>query len=106
MQQAIGLRWPIPFHPLRPHLAAVNVEAIHEHTEITGQTSELEIHVPQSKRGGKGKGKAKGAGNFSGKRVSQRGKSFSEDEDKIICSAFLNVSKDPITGMSLSLVDE
>jgi hypothetical protein len=38
--------------------------------------------------------------------VSQRGKSFSEDEDKIICSAFLNVSKDPITSTSLSLVDE
>jgi hypothetical protein len=106
MQQAIGLQRPIPFHPPRPHPAAVNVETIQEHTEVIGQTPELEIPVPRSKRGGKGKGKAKGAGNFNGKRVSQRGKSFSNDEDKIICSAFLNVSKDPITGMSLSLVDE
>jgi hypothetical protein len=106
MQQAIGLRRPIPFHPPRPHPATVNAEAIQEHTEVIGQTPELEIPIPQFKRGGKGKGKTKGAGNFSGKRLSQRGKSFSKDEDKIICSAFLNVSKDPITGMSLSLVDE
>jgi hypothetical protein len=101
MRQAIGLRRPIPFHPERPHPAAVNVEAIQEHTEVIGQTPELQIPVPQSKRDGKGKGKAKVAANFSGKRVSQRGKSFSKEEDKIICSAFLNVSKDPIAGMSL-----
>ncbi|PUZ70727.1 hypothetical protein GQ55_2G257400 [Panicum hallii var. hallii] len=102
MRQAIGLRRPIPLHPSRPHPAAVNVEAIQEHTEVIGQTPELQIPVPQSERDGKGKGKAKGAGNFSGKRVSQRGKSFSKEEDKIICSAFLNVSKDPITGTNQS----
>ena len=37
------------------------------------------------------------------KRLSQRGKAFSKEEDRIICSAFLNVSKDPITGTLFSL---
>jgi hypothetical protein len=32
------------------------------------------------------------------KKVAQRGKGFSKEEDRTICSAFLNVSKDPITG--------
>ena len=53
----------------------------------------------QSKRGGKGNKTVRG----NGKRVSQRGKSFSKEEDRIICSAFLNVSKDSITGVSPSL---
>ncbi|WVZ80102.1 hypothetical protein U9M48_027605, partial [Paspalum notatum var. saurae] len=33
---------------------------------------------------------------------SQRGKAFNKEEDRIICSAFLNVSKDPITGTNQS----
>ncbi|KAJ1289908.1 hypothetical protein BS78_02G201000 [Paspalum vaginatum] len=37
-----------------------------------------------------------------GENVSQRGKAFSKEEDRIICSAFLNVSKDPITGTNQS----
>ena len=37
------------------------------------------------------------------KKVSQRGKAFNKEEDRIICSAFLNVSKDPITGTLFSL---
>jgi hypothetical protein len=40
----------------------------------------------------------------TGKRVSQRGKAFSKEEDKTICSAFLNVSKDPVTGMHMQFV--
>jgi hypothetical protein len=35
------------------------------------------------------------------KRVTQRGKAFSKEEDKMICFAFLNVSKDAVTGNSL-----
>jgi hypothetical protein len=30
------------------------------------------------------------------KRVAQRGRSFTHEEDRAICSAFLHVSKDPI----------
>jgi hypothetical protein len=32
------------------------------------------------------------------KRMTQRGKTFSKEEDMIIYFAFLNVSKDPVTG--------
>ena len=110
MQQAIGQGQAMPFHPLRLHPAVVNLDSNEEDTEVIGETPALEIPAPQSKGGGKGKGKAKAKGkgdrNFGEKRVSQRGKSFDKEEDRIICSAFLNVSKDPITGMSLSLVDE
>ena len=35
-----------------------------------------------------------------GKKVARRGSGFSKEEDKIICSAFLNISKDPITGVN------
>ena len=37
-----------------------------------------------------------------GKRVSRRGGSFTKEEDAIICSAFMNVSKDPIVGVNQS----
>ncbi|WVZ78110.1 hypothetical protein U9M48_025873 [Paspalum notatum var. saurae] len=37
-----------------------------------------------------------------GKNVSRRGGGFNKEEDAIICSAFLNVSKDPITGVNQS----
>jgi hypothetical protein len=33
------------------------------------------------------------------KKVSRRGSGFTK-EDKVLCSVFLNVSKDPITGLS------
>ncbi|KAJ1283207.1 hypothetical protein BS78_03G110600 [Paspalum vaginatum] len=36
------------------------------------------------------------------KKVCQRGKGFSKEEDRLICSAWLNVSKDPITGTNQS----
>ena len=32
------------------------------------------------------------------KNVSRRGLAFTKEEDLVLCSAFLNVSKDPITG--------
>lgn len=34
------------------------------------------------------------------KKVSRRGGGFAKEEDRVICSAFLNVSKDPITGVN------
>eukprot|EP00267_Zea_mays_P030954 XP_008662819.2 uncharacterized protein LOC103641234 isoform X1 [Zea mays] len=36
------------------------------------------------------------------KKVSRRGGGFTKEEDRVICSAFLNVSKDPITGVNQS----
>ncbi|CAN6167689.1 unnamed protein product [Urochloa humidicola] len=38
-----------------------------------------------------------------GKKVSRRGAGFTKDEDEVICSAFLNVGKDPITGVNQTL---
>ncbi|WVZ66062.1 hypothetical protein U9M48_015336 [Paspalum notatum var. saurae] len=108
MQQAIGQGQPMPFHPPRLHPAVVNLDFNEEDTEVNGETPALEIPAPQSKGGGKGKGKAKakakgkGDRNFGEKRVSQRGKSFNKEEDRIICSALLNVGKDPITGTNQS----
>jgi hypothetical protein len=32
------------------------------------------------------------------KKVSRRGGGFTKEEDGVLCSAFLNVSKDPIAG--------
>jgi len=87
----------MPFQPPRPEAVAVPVDASNENAEVIAQAA---VNIPgQSKRGGKGNKTARG----NGKRVSQRGKSFSKEEDRIICSAFLNVSKDPITGVSPSL---
>ena len=34
-------------------------------------------------------------------KVARRGTAFTNDEDIVVCSAFLNISKDPITGNSL-----
>ena len=35
------------------------------------------------------------------KNVARRGTAFTKEEDLVVCSAFLNISKDPITGNSL-----
>ena len=35
------------------------------------------------------------------KNVARRGSAFTKEEDLVVCSAFLNISKDPITGNSL-----
>ena len=35
------------------------------------------------------------------RNVARRGSSFTKEEDLVVCSAFLNISKDPITGNSL-----
>ncbi|KAF2927920.1 hypothetical protein DAI22_06g240600 [Oryza sativa Japonica Group] len=34
------------------------------------------------------------------KKVSRRGIAFTKEEDMVVCSAFLNISKDPITGVN------
>ncbi|KAL6661783.1 hypothetical protein ACP70R_001167 [Stipagrostis hirtigluma subsp. patula] len=34
------------------------------------------------------------------KKVSHRGSGFTKEEDEVLCSAFLNVGKDPITGVN------
>jgi hypothetical protein len=34
------------------------------------------------------------------KRVAHRGTAFTKEEDKVLCLAFLNISKDPITGVN------
>ncbi|KAJ1283348.1 hypothetical protein BS78_03G121700 [Paspalum vaginatum] len=60
------------------------------HSTVNANDQVLEISAPKPRKGGRGK------------KVSQRGKAFSKEEDRIICSAFLNVSKDPITGTNQS----
>ncbi|KAF0927665.1 hypothetical protein E2562_035573 [Oryza meyeriana var. granulata] len=37
------------------------------------------------------------------KKVFRRGTAFTKEEDMVVCSAFLNISKDPITGVSQTL---
>jgi hypothetical protein len=37
------------------------------------------------------------------KRVSRRETAFTKEEDSILCSAFLNISKDPITGVNQNM---
>jgi len=46
--------------------------------------------------------KTKSKKQAKGKKVARRGSGFSKDEDKVICSAFLNISKDPIIGVNQS----
>jgi hypothetical protein len=37
------------------------------------------------------------------KRVSRRGNAFTKEEDTVLCSTFLNISKDPITGVNQNM---
>jgi hypothetical protein len=37
------------------------------------------------------------------KRVARRGTAFTKEEDNILCSVFLNISKDPITGVNQNI---
>jgi hypothetical protein len=37
------------------------------------------------------------------KRISRRGTAFTKKEDVVLCSAFLNICKDPITGVNQNL---
>jgi len=46
--------------------------------------------------------KTKSKKQAKGKKVARRGSGFSKDEDKVICSAFLNISKDLIIGVNQS----
>jgi hypothetical protein len=52
-------------------------------TQITTEDNHVQ---PKSKKQAKGK------------KVARRGSGFSKEEDKTIISAFLNISKDPVTG--------
>ncbi|WVZ94731.1 hypothetical protein U9M48_040595 [Paspalum notatum var. saurae] len=61
-------------------------------SDINETDSLLEMHPPKPKKACK----------KVTKKVSQRGKAFCKEEDRIICSVFLNVSKDPITGANQS----
>ncbi|KAJ1271009.1 hypothetical protein BS78_06G095800 [Paspalum vaginatum] len=91
----------MPFQPPRTQAAVNNGGSIEEQTVVIGENPPIEI-IPQSKRAAKAKGKATVKAHGTGKRVSQRGKSFSKEEDRVLCSAFLNVNKDPITGTNQS----
>lgn len=88
----------MPFQPPRTQAAVGNEQGIEKHNVVIEESRPIEITRP--KKAAKGKGKATVKAHGTGKRVSQRGKSFNKEEDRIICSAFLNVSKDPITGLS------
>ncbi|PUZ38834.1 hypothetical protein GQ55_9G227900 [Panicum hallii var. hallii] len=73
-------------------IASPPVIPVEEQTEIQPPVigvEKLTATVPRSKRA-------------KGKNVSRRGGGFTKEEDAIICSAFLNVSKDPITGVNQS----
>ena len=75
------MRRQMPFQPPRPEAVAVPVDASNENAEVIAQAAA--VNIPgQSKRGGKGNKTARG----NGKRVSQRGKAFSKEEDRIIHS--------------------
>jgi hypothetical protein len=37
------------------------------------------------------------------KRVARRGTAFTKEEDSVLCSAYLNISKDPITGVNQNM---
>jgi site-specific DNA-adenine methylase len=37
------------------------------------------------------------------RRVSHRGTAFTKEEDSVLCSAFLNISKDPIIGVNQNM---
>jgi hypothetical protein len=70
----------MPFHPPRTQ---PSFNPMQESQDI--QDHGLNNAAPRVKKGGV-------------KRVTQRGKAFSKEEDKMIWSAFLNVSKDAVTG--------
>ncbi|WVZ91553.1 hypothetical protein U9M48_037706 [Paspalum notatum var. saurae] len=92
-QHAIGFGHAMPFEAPRTQGAAGDGEGI---------AVPPKPDKPQRKKSAKGKGKATVRGHASVKRVSQRGKAFNKEEDRVICSAFLNVSKDPIIGNNQS----
>jgi hypothetical protein len=71
------------FRPPRTQPSFNSFNPMHENQDI--QDHGLNNVVPRVKKGGV-------------KRVTQRGKTFIKEEDKMICSAFHNVSKDAVTG--------
>lgn len=69
--------------PIQPVNLAINAASRHHPTE------DPEVQEVDKSQVSNNKGK---------KKVAQRGKSFTKEEDRAICSAFLHVSTDPIVG--------
>ncbi|AQK93775.1 hypothetical protein ZEAMMB73_Zm00001d010279 [Zea mays] len=69
--------------PIQPVNLAINASSRHHPTE------DPEVQEVYRSQVSNNKGK---------KKVAQRGKSFTKEEDRAICSAFLHVSTDPIVG--------
>ena len=83
-----GIQAHVPFQAAMSQGGRDYVPELQFNSNINEPLSEMPRAKP--KKGGKEK------------KLSQRGKAFSKEEDRIICSAFLNVSKDPITCMFCS----
>lgn len=73
--------------PIQPVNLAINASSRHHPTE------DPEVQEVDRSQVSNNKGK---------KKVAQRGKSFTKEEDRAICSAFLHVSIDPIVGTNQS----
>ncbi|KAL5682550.1 hypothetical protein ACJX0J_008935, partial [Zea mays] len=73
--------------PIQPVNLAINAASRHHPTE------DPEVQEVDKSQVSNNKGK---------KKVAQRGKSFTKEEDRAICSAFLHVSTDPIVGTNQS----
>ena len=69
--------------PIQPVNLAINASSRHHPTE------DPEVQEVYRSQVSNNKGK---------KKVAQRGKSFTKEEDRAICSAFLHVITDPIVG--------
>lgn len=84
--QNVGVQGQTPFRPPRPQ------QPTFDSVQGSQGMDDSVVHVPapQARKVNKGK------------KVSQRGKAFSKEEDRMICSAFINVSKDPVTGTNQS----
>jgi hypothetical protein len=74
----------VPIQPVSPAVTA----SFHQHPTEDPEVQEVD--------------KSAVANNKKNKKVFQRGKAFSMEEDRAICSAFLHVSIDPIIGTNQS----
>jgi hypothetical protein len=73
-----------------------NIDQCLPNTQL-GNCSRLTGHAGGDEHTSPGKHQGK-----KGRGVSRRGGSFTKEDDTIICSAFVNVSKDPIVGVNQS----
>ncbi|PUZ40044.1 hypothetical protein GQ55_9G392300 [Panicum hallii var. hallii] len=78
--------------------AANEIQVGEEHPQQLNGQDDLVTHITTEENAVTSKSKIPA----KGKKVARRGSGFSKEEDKIICSAFLNISKDPITGVNQS----